>query len=295
MIPTPTLYPVGRETQRAPLTYIPKRYIDPRDKTYILHMNSENGDFVDMSTATFTTSLSEQITAEDTEVIYLSVTNISIPYSFYSVSSLNNQVTITESNLDGTNQQVPFIIQIPEGNYIIDELVLYIQTQLNATTTNQTVYQVTYNQTTSKCTIATVTANRRTIFDFTGDNSCYHLFGFTYNIQAMTSTAPLISDSVVAMSDIYNLYLRLLSHTLYRGYDMVTRKPSNILCKIPVNVPAMSIIFMSDNDQYEIPIKEKVLNILSFQLTDEYQRPINMNSMPYTFDLIVNIVKKISA
>ena len=94
--------------------------------------------------------------------IYLSLQNASIPYSFYSVTSIDN--TFTYGIVGGT----VFVYTVEPGNYNITQLVNVIKAAMGAS------YTVTYNSITSKIRI-THTTNNFIIYA----SSINHIFGFS--------------------------------------------------------------------------------------------------------------------
>lgn len=269
--------------------YIPRKYIDKEPRVHVIHVNSENADSFNKDQ--FSIALITPIIINEDEKAFVSVANISIPYSFYSVSELNNTLTITESDINGANEKEAYDIVIPSGNWIIDDLITELKTQLTAKTKKGVQYNIIYVEITNKCIITTITPNIKVVFDLTMDNACYHQYGFTLNKHILTSNAPLISDSVVEVANLYNLYIRLLNYNLDQCYDSYTKKTSNIICKVPINVAPLEIIYSNDDDKFMTPIKSNALLLFEFALTDEYERTIDLNYKPWTFDLVITINK----
>ena len=62
---------------------------------------------------------------ENTEQVYVSVRNASIPFSWYVVNSTNNRLDLT---IDGTG----YTLTITQGNYNVNSLAVEIKAQIDA-------------------------------------------------------------------------------------------------------------------------------------------------------------------
>jgi hypothetical protein len=282
------------EPQRIPLSFVPKRYVDNKPVQYVLHMNSEMADSWNNGPSSYNIKLTSPITAYEDESLYIECINVAIPYSFYGVSTLNNTVTITESDEDGSNAKAPFDIVLTSGNYDYQLLLNEMQDQLNAKTNHAIVYALSYNSGTNKFTFATATPNKKAVFDFNLENSCYNQYGFSLASHTMTTSIPLTSNNVMESCSIYNLFIRLKNFNLDRAFDMLNKSTSNIICKVPVNVPPLGVIYSSDTNSFQTPIKGSLIQNMTFEITDEWERLIDLNGKSWTFDLLITINKKLT-
>jgi hypothetical protein len=273
-----------------PLQAITNKLIDPTERRYIIHLNSEMADTFGTLPTDFQVTLSQPIVSSESECLYISIDNVAIPYSFYGISELNNTVQVTEYDINDENPET-FNVTIDSGNYNYATLATEFEAVINDQSKKGYTYALAYNKTTNKYAITSLDAHA--IFDFNLDNSIYRQLGF--DLKQYTLTSSLISDSVIEMLSQSHLYIRFLDYNLDRAYDIYTRSTSNILSKVPVNSGAGGIIYLNDNTNFETPLKESIISTLHFQLTDEWSQLIDLNKKSYSFDLIVHVVKKISS
>lgn len=116
--------------------YIKEEYllIDSRDRNQTDYENPNNYQI--------------DLTEEYKDILSVSLISSNIPKSQYLINSSNNKLNFIDSNL------VEYEIQIPIGNYTINELTTQIQTSMNATASTD-VYTVTEDTKTNKITIST--------------------------------------------------------------------------------------------------------------------------------------------
>ena len=152
-------------------------------------------------------NLFENILARDTEILSVELVSATIPNSFYNLSANNNNNTIKFK--EGLNNYVT--LTIPSGSYDILELGSKIKTLLEAQSIifgNSYTYTFSYDVI-NNLLIITNSGNDAT-FDFTTDISCRRFLGFTSSIQIINSSAGIISNRAVDITDTRNsIFVRL--------------------------------------------------------------------------------------
>ncbi len=197
---------------------------------------------------------------------------ISIPYSFYSINSLNNELDITYSS-------TPYTITVTPGNYTSATIVSALNTALQAINVN---FLVTYTYQTNKLTITNTSS-----FTIHGTTSSINkVLGFTIDTTSTTHTG----NQVLNLSG--NNYLLIKSEFLTK--DIVTQVRyadntySNILCVVPINTSFGGIITSDNKITITYPSKKKILttDIIDFEIQDESGNTIDLNGIDWALHLL---------
>ena len=89
------------------------------------------------------------IEVDKDEKAYINVKSAVIPFSWYNVNSTNNKLDILVDNVNTYNIQIPF------GNYNINQLIAYIHSQIATFSVNDTNLILNYSPQTNKITFRT--------------------------------------------------------------------------------------------------------------------------------------------
>ena len=180
-------------------------------------------------------TLFENILAEEHERLSVELVSATIPNSFYNLSNNNNNNTLSFIE---TGDLVYTLLTIPSGSYDILELCSTIKTLIEAASSNALTYTFVYNEINNQLTITNsnpLVIN--TSFDFTVATSCRRFLGFTSLIQTINTTAGIVSDRGVDITDTKNsLFLRLPNLSNNKIIESNTGRYSNCIAQIPITL-----------------------------------------------------------
>jgi len=223
----------------------------------------------------------------------LSVLSAEIPYSFNTINAPNNSVGYTMVKV-GINTSGS--LTIPPGTYTI---TTYLQTlatsitQITGTSNTTPVPSFTYSSQTGKATLALTNTAASPAFQFvilwTGSDILAEIAGFYYTANTTLSVAGGVDTSTgnispfnVNVSPVTALCLR--SDTLNQDEDQVEClveprfTQSNIMCKIPVQVPANSWIYY-ENNSFSVRLRNQMIEVLQFYLTSQTYDPVSFDGV----------------
>ena len=215
------------------------------------------------------------ILEEDTSIIdtHISVVNAQIPVSFYVINSSIHQFRLS---LDG----VAFVAKtIPVGNYNNYSLISALQLLVGST------FTITFNQVNGIITFSSTFLLFR--FDFSVDNSCHLLLGFskiTYYVTTGTLTAP------------YPLNLLGVKRISIKSYNLgVVNYNSNggdiVLTTIPADQPPFCMLSFNNQSTDSQLIKVKTIDSIDILLMDEANTLLDFNNVNWTITLKLEIIR----
>lgn len=204
--------------------------------------------------------------------IYLSLQNASIPYSFYSITSVDNTF---EFGLVGDPSTTTFI---EPGNYTITQLVGVIQAAMGAS------YTITYSSITAKL-LFTHTSSNFIIYA----NTINHILGFSKTTNTTSAANLLYGRDCVNLNQIRAINVEINFPT----YNVNIAQPynSNILATIPVYVAPFSIITYTNNNNFRTNLYVNKLDQIQIRLLDNESRLVNTNGVQYQMTLQLDCVK----
>ena len=228
------------------------------------------------------------------------VLSVEIPYSFSAIAAPNNTVPYAML-LNGAN--TTGVLTIPPGNYSITTLLASLSSAVTAVTSTSATTptpRFTYQASSGYVTLAlgntaTMTnAFLMTLFWTTSDILA-EAFGFYYTANTylrVTGTADTSYNNVsvnnVNVSPVTSLCLR--SDSLHQDADQVEClveslfTQSDILCKIPVQVPANSWIYY-ENPTFAIRLRNATIEVLQFYLTSQTYDPVSFDGVHWRLAL----------
>lgn len=204
--------------------------------------------------------------------IYLSLQNATIPYSFYSISSVDN--TFSWGLVAGPVNTY----YIEPGNYNITQLIDIMQTAMGAS------YTITYSPITSKLLITHATTNFR-IYAGTFN----HIIGFSKTSNTTSTANLLYSRDCVNLNQIRALNIEINFPT----YNVNVAQPfnQNILATIPVYVAPFSIITYQNPNNFRTNLYVNKLDQIQIRIVDNEGRLVDMNGIQYQMTLQLDCVK----
>ena len=214
------------------------------------------------------------------QITHVSITQISIPKSYYQIQSGYNTFYLYENSIQT-------IITMPPGNY--SKVQLYYQLALQMTANSQ--YSIIYSfsdestyYTTGRLKISANNPANRPIQIQAINNDMYSIIGLEPNIiySFTTNNTLFISPNIINLNSLNNLYLHCNcinnnSNDIINGSDVLT------IIYGGAN-PDFSYII----NQYDMisNMKEFVnVPIYNFNLSDEKGEPINLNEINLSFIL----------
>ena len=268
-------------------------------KVYIDSSYKVNG-----TSSEFTIDLPETVQLE--ENMLCQIHEVSIPHSWYSINSNNNNIywrhqVIPPGVIAGVTYRK---VTIPEGNYTAVDLAQTIQIAINLlvdTNDRPNTYSIHYNTSTNKFTIssnyATVifvlltdgeVAPLANLFSDPVDvNNLYSLNRVIGNTtpatDAYTNVAPYTTN-FIDLTPVKNVYMHCNAISNYN--QLTVAGNSSIIKKIPVNVPYLGVINDSEPSVVDyIDVSNKLFRRLNFRLTDHLNQNINLNEVDVSFTI----------
>jgi hypothetical protein len=204
--------------------------------------------------------------------IYLSLQNATIPYSFYSITNVDN--TFSWGLVAGPINTY----YVQPGNYNISQLIDIIQAAVGAN------YTVTYSSITSKILITHATSNF-IIYAATFN----HIIGFSKTSNTTSSSQILYGRDCVNLNQIRAINVEVNFPT----YNVNVAQPynQNILATIPVYVAPFSIITYTNNNNFRTNLYVNKLDQIQIRLLDNEARLIDMNGIQYQMTLQLDCIK----
>ena len=232
-------------------------------------------------------NLFENILATDTEILSVELVSATIPNSFYNLSANNNNNTIKFK--EGLNNYVT--LTIPSGSYDILELGSKIKTLLEAQSIifgNSYTYTFSYDVI-NNLLIITNSGNDAT-FDFTTDISCRRFLGFTSSIQIINSSAGIISNRAVDITDTRNsIFVRLPNLSNNKTIESSSGKFSNIIAQVPVALSRNTFFTFDPPTTYKCELSQKQINSIDILITyQDETNNVNFERADWEINLIVS-------
>jgi len=235
-----------------------------------------------------TMSLFQSIEADDHEQLTIQMLSCILPNSWYNLSSTigNNVLRFIE-----TNDSELTTITIPNGSYNIDELISKVKELLDANSSNNCTYTLTYDVITNAVSIThNKTSTITTEFDFLIEPNIRRMLGFTQGEFNITSSNPTISsDRAVDITDTFNsLYLRTNLSNL-KVIESSTNKFSNILAHIPIDLQRNDFIIYNPPQPFEMSLNSKSINRIDLSFTFQNENTIlDLGRGDWEVNLLVN-------
>jgi hypothetical protein len=204
--------------------------------------------------------------------IYLSLQNATIPYSFYSISAVDN--TFSWGLVAGP----VFTYTVPIGNYNVTQLIDVIKAAMGAS------FTITYSSITSKLLITHATSNF-IIYAATFN----HIIGFSKTTNTTSTANLLYSRDCVNLNQIRALNIEINFPT----YNVNVAQPynQNILATIPVYVAPFSIITYQNPNNFRTNLFVNKLDQIQIRILDNEGRLVDMNGIQYQMMLQLDCVK----
>ena len=252
----------------------------------------------------FTIDLPETVQLE--ENMLCQIHEVSIPHSWYSINSTNNNLYFRHQVIPpGIVAGITYRkITIPEGNYTANDLAQTIEIALNLvydTGDRPNTYSISYNTSTNKYTfssnyatvifvvltdgeVAPLSGSFSDPVDVNNLSSINRVIGNTTPAtDAYTNVAPYTTN-FIDLTPVKNVYLHC--NEISNFNQLTVAGNSSIIKKVPVNVPYLGVV--NDNELSSvdyIDVSGKMLRRLNFRLSDHLNQNINLNGVDISFTL----------
>ena len=239
--------------------------------------------------------LNNSILAKKDEKILFYLKKLFLPFSFYCISEnqKNNKLDIKEIQSDNTENV--YSITVSDGNPDIYSLILEIKSLLEANSTFNYKYEITYNINNNKISIKLLSGDlalKSVILFSSGNNilqSINNVLGFENNDLEILLNNTITSNNQVDLADgLDSVHIKSnLVGTNIRSID----SESNELLIIPVDKSPFSIIYFQDETPFKHLLNVNVITNIELILQDSKQNIIDMNNIPYTIILQCEFIK----
>ena len=241
--------------------------------------------------------LESEVVARKDEIIVLYLKKAFIPFSFYTLSSSqkNNKLDITETQTDTTTNSYSIII--PDGNYNITQLLAKIKELLEATTTFNYKYSITFDSVSGKVSFIIQSgsnANTSSILFSSGsnaNNSCRRILGFSKTDVSFDLTTASTGDKIIDMADGLDS-LHIKSNLI--GQNVVGTAQdtgSSELLIIPIDLQPYNILYFNEiTEPFKHKLSQSSIKRVEIKITNSRDEIVDFNGLPYTFILIAEFV-----
>jgi hypothetical protein len=204
--------------------------------------------------------------------IYLSLQNANIPYSFYSISAIDN--TFSWGLVDGSINTY----YVEPGNYNITQFIDVIKNAMGAS------YTITYSSITSKILITHSTSNF-IIYAATIN----HVLGFSKTTNTTSAANLLYGRDCVNLNQIRAINVEINFPTY--NVNVAAPNENNILATIPVYVAPFSVITYQNPNNFRTNLYVNKLDQIQIQLLSNDGNLIDLNGINYQMTLQLDCIK----
>lgn len=238
------------------------------------------------------------------------VLSVEIPYSFKSLSSPTNKLSVRFIVVqDSINLLTE--ITIPEGNYNINDLLDVLKLLLTQVMVSSGFNQIPtldfiYSRETGRCTLNIIHAGGThtvsLILYWETSDILAPYFGFSYenntilsyNTSNITTSTNYISPNNVNVSPITALYIRssTLNQTAYNSEILVepNMTTSDILLRVPVT-SYYNTWLIYENDSFEVKLNNKSIDSIELFITSQTYDPIIFQGISWKVCIQINEYK----
>lgn len=259
-------------------------------------------------TTNYIYSLKEPILVPNNMNVLLQLNSATIPYSFYNLRDLVNDIIFIKYIHNGTTFYT--FVQLEDGNYTSNSLASEVKSKVNsAFTANGMSLTMTYDRIQQRYTFSFTTTDAnftQLFFSFTQDTIDNEAIGAYINrpankllgirdlteITMIRNGASAQSNMVVDINDnIHGLYIRQNLSTK-QTLDNSNGTFSNILERIPITTNAGGVIFYNNENGHKTMTDTNVIQNIGIRLTDDRHRSIDLNGLHFQISIVVSFIYK---
>ena len=235
-------------------------------------------------------NLFQNIIAEENEILAVELVSATIPNSFYNLSNNNNNNKIKFK--EGANAYVE--LTIPSGSYDIIELGTKLKELLEAQSStwgNSYLYTFSYDEINNLLTITN--SGNDAVFDFTGNNTCRRLLGFTSSIQTISDSNGIQSDRAVDITDTRNsIFIRLPNLNSSKVIESNNGKYSNVIAQVPVVLSRNTFFTFEPPQSFKCELAQQQINSIDILITyQDETNNVNFERADWEINLIISFFK----
>lgn len=237
-------------------------YLDSDDA---YHINGKNSDCV------FT--FHDIIIAPPEIDLLLSVVNITIPISWFTIDSTKDTIVWSLNGVDQSS------VTITHGNYSATQLEDELNTQFSS------IITVAYNDITNKFTFTHASQD----FVIKGDTTCLEQLDFS-STNHTSSSSSLTSNRIVDLAGVKTVQLR--SNFQTNSLESKTKGVSTMIAKIPVPLSSGSILVYTNKTGFKSKLSNTHINYIRLTLEDNDNMPLELNGIEWSCTLQVDYQKQ---
>jgi len=235
--------------------------------------------------------LQQSIDAEDDEILTISLKSAVFPNSFYNMSVVNQNNTVTFQ--EAGHSMVTLTLK--DGSYNINELMSELQLLLNENSPSSFTYSLTYNEVNNHVTIKknSFVVGDSIIVDFTIATSARRFFGFTSGTYTINSSSGIESNRAVDISDTQNaLYVRLPNLNNSKVIESNNNKFSNIIAVVSIPLSRNTFFVYEPNSPFVCDLVNRSISAIEILITfQESSDNINFQNCDYELNFEVGFRK----
>lgn len=242
--------------------------------------------------------LSKNIKFNPERQYFVRTENARIPISFYAFNSTNNVFQVEEDN--GATQTI-ITATVPPGNYTIGELLLEVENQLDAATTQTNDYTFTQDTITGKTSISYTGGSTAITIQQSSTSTLNPALGFT-DTQTLTvgpSTNLIGANFVILQQTRYvSIETTIGTSNYYAQIEQadgtIRTLQKSVGLKVPITQLRGNVEFYQNHDGPKIQIHPyDKLHDFKVQLKDNNEVLLDTNGIDYSFDLVFYEVRGI--
>ena len=261
----------------------------------IYHVRSKDANqYYNGLTSDFEIVLEEPIVGQMDEILYCSIDNLQIPFSFYSVNAFNNRFPFFDYDISQPNPY-PISFKLENGNYSITQVIQILKQKMNTLSHYQYTYEILYSRITNKVSFQVGLKNGnvvKAIIDFTDPYDLQDVLGFSSPTVELMSNIPKTSEKACNMNSVDAIYIRS-NISSSNSFSSSTKGICDILCKVPINAQPYGIISYKNETGTKIRLNSQVLDRVHLRLTDMDGDVIDLNGLQWAISLHIMFEKKV--
>ena len=267
-------------------------------KSYTLYLNTREANYGSSNNCTFIFTTPIVLTNTNNRFL-ISCPMVELPYSFSQVNSTNQNLPYTYVDTNGAGHSFTSTMNIPAGNYNINQLLTQLVTSLIAdigsrpgaplTTTN---FSFIYNAQTGKVSYLMIPPGSYNItitFDFATSYVLGLMLGFPQAAASISAVTTIMSPNKIQVNPITSVYIRSDTLKFQSNYEAIvqTYQNSDILAKIPITTLPNSIIYYR-NDIKNM-ISNKFLADLNLYVSDNLSVLYQLDMQGVNYAIMITI------
>lgn len=223
-----------------------------------IYLESEYAD-ITLNDAHLIWDLSSPIILPDGITAQVALTNFFIPNSMYIIDDNNNKLVITTGG-------VTYTITLTDGNYNANELDTELETRAAAVFPAGTVLTVTYSGATNRYTFKIQTGGVDTNWVIETSTTCFKEIGIRGGIQYSYSGTQILPNQV-DLGGTPNIFVKCLNLSV--SNRTTEGAISNTLAKIPIDVPPLGYVYMSQKEPIYFDITNRIIKNIDIDLQNQ--------------------------